>query len=61
MNKIMWHSIILLMFLCTFSARTAVAITSYDFNSPTLNESLWTKINPLNDSNYSMVQIFLVL
>ena len=31
------------------------ALSSDDFNSPTLNESLWTNVNPLNDATFSLI------
>ncbi|MFZ3168839.1 MAG: PGF-pre-PGF domain-containing protein [Candidatus Methanoperedens sp.] len=55
MKKILWYSVILLWLLFILSAHTAVAITSDDFNSLALNESLWMKVDPLNDSSFTMV------
>ena len=31
------------------------ALSSDDFNSSTLNESLWTKVNPLNDATFALI------
>ncbi len=52
MRKIILCSVISVWLLIFFSAGTAVAITSDDFNSLTLNESLWEKVDILNDSTF---------
>ena len=54
MGKTILHSIIFVWILCIFITGTAFAITSDDFNSGALNESLWKKIDPLNDSTFTM-------
>ncbi len=54
MKKIMLYLIILVSLLFIFSVRIAVAITSDDFNSPTINESLWAIIDPGGDATFSM-------
>ena len=54
MKKIMLYLIILVSLLFIFSAQTAAAIISDDFNSPTINESLWAIIDPGGDATFSM-------
>ncbi|MFZ3384374.1 MAG: DUF1349 domain-containing protein, partial [Candidatus Methanoperedens sp.] len=55
MKKIMLYSVIFVSFLSIVSAHAAAAIISDDFNSPTLNESLWKTVDPRNDAQFSMV------
>jgi hypothetical protein len=55
MKKLIWYSLVLLWIVYIFSARTAVAITSDDFNSPTLNNTTWSIINPKLDATFAMV------